>query len=320
MFKNLISVFGVFSGIGFLILKAEEKEKIRKIIRQAIFDNHPLILSLESERYNKLREIEKSDNDIFNNDNYIKKIHKDEINKEYEKLIRKAIDNIESSKDEIEKVKKIIEKQELSKKYWEEEQINNKVRFEKNVIKYAEDVYFAFDGYESISKNDFRKKLFNFYNFSEEKFHLFFMEITSVIYGIVEETYGNTSEYLINYEIRKKPDVNHEKYNRLFVYYDEWKLKNGKINNEIEEKLRNKKNRIQNVEKYGEVIKEIFVGYDFMAKHYFKQQLQLKLNITEIESNNLLNSLLNQETGLVEQDWESENCIVIGSEFKFKRE
>ena len=313
---NIISLFGVFTGLGYLILKTEEKEKIRKAIRQAIYDNHPLLLSIESERYKKIGLIDKGSNDIFEDDAYEKKIKKDEINKEYNTLINKAIDKIENSKDEIEKVKKILEQKELDNKYWEEYQIKEKTKSELIVIKYAEDVYCAFDGYQRLNKNDFKNRLMKIYPFSSEKFDIIYSEITRNIYGIVEECYDEQSEYVIKRELQKKPDEKDEKYNRLIVYYDEWKLKNNKINNENEEILKNKKIRIQNIDNYGPAIKEIFVGYDCMTKLYFKNQLQLKLNVTEIESNDLLHSLLNEETGLIEEDLDNELCIVIGSDYK----
>jgi len=320
---NLIQIIGTFTSAGYLILKTEEKEKIRKSVRNLIREKHPKIIKLELERYEKIEVIEKKKNEYefdFDDDNYEKNIRKDEINKIYDKMIVKAIDEIEKSKEELEILKSELEKIEISKKYWNDEVEKNKVKFETNAIKYAEDVYSVFEGYSRINKTIFKNKLMLQIPLPPEKFDLIYREITSRMYGIVEECYDEKNEFKIHSDLLKKPDEDDKRLNGLIVFYDEWKIKNNKLNNENLELLRNKEIRFKNIDKYGQIIQEIFKGHSQLSIVYFKKQLELKLNITDIESSELLNSLLKENTGLIEESFYTKGAVIIGSEYKFKRE
>lgn len=323
---NLLQIIGVFMGTGYLVLKTDEKEKIRKTTREIIRDNHPKLRSLELERHTKLFEIDKfykvDLNDPFYDSEcddygYAKHNEKEQINSIYNKLVLKAIDEIENSKFELETLKKILEEKEETKFNSEKIQENLRMDFQINAIKYAQDVYRIFDGYSKISKVSFKESLMLQFPLPIERFNSLYFEITNNMSGIVEEDYHNKNEFVIKFELQRKPNEKSKQFNSLIVYYDEWKIKNNKINNEVKEKLNNEKILLNNIENYGVTIQEIFEittkQNPSLSKDYVKKRLEVILNLTNIESNDLCNSLLNSGTGLIEENYDLLGFVKISS-------
>ncbi len=80
---------------------------------------------------------------------------------------------------------------------------------------------------------------------------------------------------------------------------------------------------MKNIDNYGQIVKEIFKETTkwepSLSKQFVKRQLELRLNITEVESDELLTSLLKEETGLINESYHISDCVEICGEYYFNK-